>query len=167
VKVSLAPLFVFSNPSANMPGALRMATPYKTSGIRLVALSLLAVTTSIAALIMHNLSAKLYYNLNLTKLKTAAYVAVNGGARYLPGQPQSAVRFADTYLKNNGVMPSEIEFTGVSSDHSTLRIMLRRKMPLYLTLLAMELPSRWIVVTASAHVGSAGHFLETSFVNGQ
>lgn len=140
-----------------------MATPYKISGIRLVALSLLAVMTSIAALIMHNLSAKLYYNLNLTKLKTAAYVAVDGGARYLPGQPQSAVRFADTYLKNNGVMPSEIEFTGVSSDRSTLRIRLRRKMPFYVALLAVELPSRWIVVTASAHVRSAGHFLETSF----
>jgi hypothetical protein len=103
----------------------------KKSTARLVALSLLATTIALGALIVHSLSANVYYNLNLLRLQTAADIAVDAGARYLPGQPQSAIQVAESYAKIFGVLASEIEFAGVSSDRTTLNIRLRRKMPLY------------------------------------
>jgi hypothetical protein len=69
---------------------------------------LLAVTLLFGALIVHSLSASLYYNLNLIKLQTAADIAVTAGVRYLPGRPRLAIQVADTYAKMNGVKHSEI-----------------------------------------------------------
>jgi len=136
----------------------------KKSTVRLAALTLLATTLAFGALIVHSLSANVYYNLNLVRLQTAADIAVDAGARYLPGQPQSAIRVAQTYAKINGVLPSEIEFTEVSSDRTTLNIRLRRKMPLYVVFLAAQLPSHRIEVNASARARtSIGQFLSASW----
>jgi hypothetical protein len=136
------------------------------SRLRLAALSLLAITTTTAALTVHSLAAIIYYNLNSIKLQTAAHIAVVAGARYLPDRPQSAVQVADNYLKINGVMPSEIEFTGVSRDHLSLRIGLRRKVPAYVALLAFRLPSDHIAVIACATrhlVHSSGDLVVTAY----
>ena len=46
-----------------------MTTRSKISRIRLAALSLLAMTLAIGALIVHSLSANVYYNLNMIRLQ--------------------------------------------------------------------------------------------------
>src|SRR5215469_12851384 len=84
---------------------LVMSVPYKTSRLRLVALSLIALITTAAALTVHSIEATIYYNLNSIKLQTAAYIAVVAGARYLPDRPGSAIQVADSYVRVNGVMP--------------------------------------------------------------
>lgn len=144
-----------------------MANRSKISGLRLAALSLLAGTIAIGALIVHSLSANVYYNLNMIRLQTAADIAASAGVQYLPGAPQSAIEVAVAYAKMNGVEPSEIEFTGVSPDRSTLRIRLRREMPLYMALFAFELPSHRIKAAAAAHVGTRprAHFLQVSLIH--
>lgn len=146
-----------------------MTTRSRMSRIRLAALGLLAITIAIGALIVHSLSANVYYNLNMIRLQTAADIAANAGVRYLPGQPRSAIQVADAYAKMNGVEPSEIEFTGVSPDRSTLQIRLRREMPLYVVLFAFELPNHRIRATAAAHVGTSlpGRFLQVSLIHRQ
>lgn len=146
-----------------------MTIRFKISRIRLAALSLLTITIMIGALIVHSLSASVYYNLNMIRLQTAADIAANAGVRYLPGHPRSAIQVADAYAKMNGVEPSEIEFTGVSPDHSTLQIRLQREMPLYVVLFAFELPSHRIKATGAAHVGATlpGRFLQVSLIRQQ
>jgi hypothetical protein len=143
-----------------------MTTRSKISRIRLAALSLLATTLVIGALIVHSLSANVYYNFNMIRLQTAADIAAIAGAHCLPGQPLAAVQVAVAYAKMNGVKPCEIEFMGVSPDSSTLRIRLRREMPLYIVLFAYQLPSHRIEATAAASVPlPGGHTLSVSFVN--
>jgi hypothetical protein len=143
-----------------------MATASKTPRVRLVRVSLLATTLAVLALVVHSLSANVYYRSNLIRLQTAADIAVDAGARYLPGHPQSAVEVANTYGKANGVETAEIELIQVSPDGSTLRMRLRREIPLYIEAFAIELPGNPIRVTASAHArATTGRFLSVSWTN--
>jgi hypothetical protein len=143
-----------------------MATASKTPKVRLVRVSLLATTLAVLALVVHSLSANVYYRSNLIRLQAAANIAVNAGARYLPGHPQSAVQVANTYAKANGVEAAEIELVEVSPDGATLRIRLRRDIPLYIEAFAIELPGNPIRVTASAHArATIGRFLSISWTN--
>ena len=144
-----------------------MGVPYKTSRLRLAALSLFALITTAAALTVHSIEATIYYNLNSIKLQTAAYIAVVAGARYLPDRPGSAIQVADTYVRVNGVMPSEIRSTRVSPDHLSLTIELRRKLPTYIALLAFRLPSKQIVAVACAtkrDMRSSGELVDTVYL---
>jgi hypothetical protein len=128
--------------------------------------SLLATTLAVLALMVHSLSANVYYKSNLIRLQAAADIAVNAGARYLPGHPRSAVQVADTYAKANGVEAAEIEQVEVSPDGSTLRISLRRSIPLYIEAFAIELPGNPIRVTASARAhATTERFLSISWTN--
>ena len=77
-------------------------------------------------------------------------LAVRAGAEYLPADPRTAVQVADASAKLNGIMPGEIVFTRVAYDHRSLSIRLNRKMPTYVTLFAVGLPTSEIAVTASA-----------------
>ena len=143
-----------------------MMSSYKMSRFRLTALSLFALTTTMAALTVHNIEATIYYNLNSTKLQTAAYIAVVAGVRYLPERPKSAIQVADTYARINGVMPSEIEFTEVSPDQLSLRMGLRREVPTYVALLAFRLPSKHIVTVACATkraIHPSGGLIDTAY----
>jgi hypothetical protein len=143
-----------------------MATVSKTPKVRLVRVSLLATTLAVLALMVHSLSANVYYKSNLIRLQAAANIAVNAGARYLPSHPQSAVQVANSYAKANGVDAAEIELVEVSPDGSTLRIRLRRSIPLYIEAFAIELPGNPIRVTASAHArATTGRFLSISWTN--
>ena len=144
-----------------------MGVPYKTSRLRLAALSLFALITTAAALTVHSIEATVYYNLNSIKLQTAAHIAVIAGALYLPDSPKSAIQVADTYVRVSGVMPSEIESTRVSPDHLSLRIELRRKLPTYIALLAFRLPSKQIVAVACAtkrDMHSSGGLVDTVYL---
>jgi hypothetical protein len=144
-----------------------MNVPYKTSQLRLAALSLIALITTTAALTVHNIEAIIYYNLNSIKLQTAAYIAVVAGVRYLPDLPGSAIQIADTSVRVNGVLPSEIESTRVSPDHLSLTIALRRKLPAYIALLAFRLPSKQIVAVACAtkrDMHSSGDLVDTAYL---
>jgi hypothetical protein len=143
-----------------------MGVSYKMSRLRLAALTLFALTTTAAALTVHSIEATIYYNLNSIKLQTAAHIAVVAGARYLPDRPRSAIQVADTYVRVNGVMPSEIEFTEVSPDHHSLRIGLQREVPTYVSLLAFRLPSKHIVTVACATkraMHPSGELLDTAY----
>jgi hypothetical protein len=143
-----------------------MATVSKTPKVRLVRVTLLATTLAVLALMVHSLSANVYYKSNLIRLQAAANIAVNAGARYLPSHPQSAVQVANSYAKANGVDAAEIELVEVSPDGSTLRIRLRRSIPLYIEAFAIELPGNPIRVTASAHArATTGRFLSISWTN--
>ena len=134
----------------------------------MAALSLLTTTIVTGALIVHSLWASVYFNLNAIKLQTAADIAARAGAHYLPGQPRSAIQVADAYAGINGIKPSEIAFTEVSPDRSTLRIRLRRDMPLYIVMFTYGLPSHRIVAAAAASIGSSlpGRFLQVSLPGG-
>jgi len=117
---------------------------------RLSALSLLVITTWIGAFIVHSVLANMYYRLNYVRLQNAADMAVRAGALYLPADPMTAMRVADAYGKLNGIAPGEIAFIQVAPDRHTLWIRLDYKMPTYVTLFAVGLPSREIAVMASA-----------------
>jgi len=126
--------------------------------VRVAALSLLAATTWIGALVVHSVVANMHYRLNYVRLQMAADIAVKAGAMYLPADPGAAVRVADAYAGLNGVLPAEIVFTKVAPDRHTLWIRLDYKMPTYVALFAVGLPSREIAVTASAQsISNARH----------
>jgi hypothetical protein len=118
--------------------------------IAFAALIVLVLTTLIAALIVHSISADMYYHLNILRLQTAADLAVRAGAEYLPTDPRTAIQVAAAYAERNGVAFNEIVLVGVDSDKRTLRIGLNRKIPIYLALFAVGLPRGEIAVTASA-----------------
>ena len=118
----------------------------------LVVPTLLAMTTWI---VVHSILAKVDYDLCSVSLEMVASLAARTGAEYLPADPRMAVQVADAYAKLNGILPREIIFIRVTPDHRTLRIRLNRKLPTYITLLAVGLPSREIAVTASAQKRSA------------
>jgi hypothetical protein len=118
--------------------------------IELVAATVLVVTTLSAALIVHTISANVYYNLNLLKLQVAADLAVRAGVEYLPTDPRIALQVATAYAERNGVAFNEIMLVGVDRYRRTLRIRLSRKIPIYISLLAIRLPHRDIVVTSFA-----------------
>jgi hypothetical protein len=137
--------------------------------IDVAALILLAVITVTGSLIGHSLSANMYYNLNYLTLQMAADLAVRAGAEYLPTNPRTAVQIANAYAKLNGVTSHEIVLTGVGPDERTLRIRLNRQIPIYIALFAVGLPSRDIIVTASAQRRSdhpEGPLQQTSWQNG-
>jgi hypothetical protein len=118
--------------------------------IALAALTVLVVTTLIAALIVHSISADVYYNLNLLRLQTAADLAVRAGAEYLPADPRTAIQVAAEYAERNGVAFNEIVLVAIDSDKRTLRIRLNRKIPIYISFFAVGLPHRHIAVRSSA-----------------
>jgi hypothetical protein len=118
--------------------------------IAFAAAIVLVVTTLTAALIVHSISADVYYNLNLLRLQTAADLAVRAGAEYLSTDPRTAVQVAVTYAERNGAAFNEIVLISIDSDKRTLRISLNRKIPIYISLLAVGLPRRHIAVTSSA-----------------
>jgi hypothetical protein len=118
--------------------------------IRFVAAIVLVVTILAGALIVHSISADVYYNLNFLKLQTAADMAVRAGAEYLPRNTRAAAQVAATYAKYNGVASNEIELVEIDSAKRILSIRLRRKIPIYISLFAVGLPHGKIAVTASA-----------------
>lgn len=117
----------------------------------LVVAALIALS---AELTVHSILAKDYYYLDIKNLQLVALAAVKAGAAYLPANPRAAVRIADAYMRSHGIAPAEIVFTKPSSDGDVLTIKLDRKIPLYLALLAVGLPTRDIRVTASARCRS-------------
>jgi hypothetical protein len=118
---------------------------------RLAAVSLLAVTTWI---VVHSIVARMCYDLYCARLGMAASMAARTGAEYLPTDPTMAVQVAHAYAKLSGILPGEIIFIRVTPDHRTLSIRLNRRMPTYIALFAVGLPSRDISVTASAQTRS-------------
>ena len=137
--------------------------------IAFVALIVLVVTTLTAALIVHSISADVYYSVNLLRLQTAADLAVRAGVAYLPTDPRIAVQVAAVYAERKGVAFNEIILVGVDSDKRTLRIRLSRKIPIYLALFAVGLPNHEIAVRASAQKRTdrpEAPLLETSWVFG-
>jgi hypothetical protein len=101
---------------------------------------------------VHCVLANAYYRTSRIGLQAAAIVAVKAGAGYLPADPPAAMRVADASAKLNGVAPDEIVLTRVGPGNHTLTIVLKRKLPIYMTLLVFGLPSREIAVSASAQV---------------
>jgi hypothetical protein len=109
----------------------------------------LTVAMVLVALIVHTITARAYYSLNSQNLQLVASIAVRAGAEYLPTDPQAAMRIAGRFVQRQGVASDEIISTDVSADNYTLTIRLRRKVPKYVSLLALGLPSRLISVTVS------------------
>jgi hypothetical protein len=111
-------------------------------------------------LIVHSVSANIYYKINHHCLQMAADRAVRAGRNYLPTDPGAAVYVADEYARLGGVGPDEIAITRVSPDNRTLTILLRRRVPWYVALLAVGLPAREMAVSAS--VTMAGRNLQAA-----
>lgn len=103
-----------------------------------------------AALTVHTICARLYYKFNSSQLGIAAALAVRAGSEFLPEHPRAAVWAADAYVRDHGVGAGEIVFTGTAADNQTLTIRLDRKVPWYVALFAVGLPSHDIAVTATA-----------------
>jgi hypothetical protein len=102
-----------------------------------------------SALIVHTMAARAYYSLNSRNLQLVATMAVRAGAEYMPKDPRGAIQIASRFVRHCGVASSEIISTDVSADDYTLTITLYRKVPKYVSLLALGLPSRLISVTAT------------------
>ena len=114
------------------------------------ALTILLIIVGPTLLVVHSVSASLYYAMNSSMLQTIAAHAVRTAAEHLPREPALAARIADECLKDGGVAADEIVVTAVSADNRTVMVVLNRKVPLSLAFLAVGLPSREISVTASA-----------------
>jgi hypothetical protein len=119
----------------------------------------------VGELALHNLVAKAYYDFNLKRLELVAVVAASAGARYLPGDPDTAVRITRSSARRNGVARDEIVFVRTSSDNVVLTIRLDRKIPRYMAFLVMGLPARDISVTVSARKPDvdSGHYTSVAF----
>jgi len=119
-----------------------------------------------AELIMHRSLANEYYYLKLETLRLTAATAARVGAQYLPADPHAALREADKYAEGHGIAPAEIIFTQLSAHNTVLTIRLDRKIPIYVTVLAVGgLPSRDIDVTASARRQAAGPDVSTRILD--
>jgi hypothetical protein len=101
---------------------------------------------------VHSILVKLYYNLNLQQLQTAADIAVRARGEYLPGNPRGTIATADVYACRYGVAQDEIAFTGRTLNDLTLTIRLRRRIPWYTAASAIDLAHRTITVTATEQV---------------
>ena len=125
--------------------------PRRRLSIRCRAALLLLVTTLVAGeLAVHTLVAKAYYDLNARRLQLIAVMAVRAGVAHLPEDRSLAVWIADSCARSNGVTHDEIVFIRASSDDQILTIRLDRRIPQYLSLFIVGLPSRDITVIASA-----------------
>jgi len=109
----------------------------------------LIATMLLSALVVHTVTARAYYSLNSQTLQLVASMAVKAGAEYLPRDPQTAIRIASQMARHCGVASNEIVSADVSADDYTLTIRRSRKVPGYVSLLALGLPGRLINVTAS------------------
>ena len=116
-----------------------------------VTLLVLATITLPGMLIAQSIAARAYYNLNSQSLQLVGTMAVRVGAEYLPTDPRTAVLIADRYARRCGIASNEIISTDVSADDNTLTITLNRKVPEFLSLLALGLPDRTISVVVSGH----------------
>jgi hypothetical protein len=125
------------------------------------ALVLLTAAIVAGTLIVHSILAEVCYSLQLLNLQMTAATAVSVGAKYLPADPQSAVRVADAYAQRGGVTQKEIAFTATSADNLTLTIRLRCEVPWYVALFATGLSAREINVTASARSRPIVHHFGT------
>lgn len=125
-------------------GSIR--TPFFRSRKRAIGLTAIMV---MSALIVHTMAARAYYSLNSRNLQLVATMAVRAGAEYMPKDPRGAIQIASRFVRHCGVASSEIISTDVSADDYTLTITLYRKVPKYVSLLALGLPSRLISVTAT------------------
>jgi hypothetical protein len=101
-------------------------------------------------LLVHSVSARLYYNLNSSTLAINVAHAASMAAERLPMEPALAAQTADRCLKGDGIELNEIVLTAVSADHRTMTIVLNRQAPALMAFLAVRLPSQEIRVTASA-----------------
>ncbi len=116
-----------------------------------VTLLVLATITLPGMLIVQSFAARAYYNLNSRSLRLVASMAVRAGAEYLPTDPRNAVLIADRCALRYGVTSSEIVSTAVSADDKTLTLRLSRRVPEFMSLLALGLPNRTISVVVSGH----------------
>jgi hypothetical protein len=116
-----------------------------------VMLIVLATVILPGVLIVQTIAARAYYNLNSQSLQLVGSMAVRVGAEYLPTDPRTAVLIADRYARRCGITSNEIISTDVSADDNTLTIRLSRKVPEFLSLLALGLPDRTISVVVAGH----------------
>ncbi len=111
---------------------------------------ILAMIIGPTLLLVHSVSAGLYYNWNSSMLAIIAAHAVRTAVERLPMEPVLAARTANECLKNDGIAVEEIVQTAVSANNRTIMVVLNRKVPTLLAFLAVGLPSDEIRVTASA-----------------
>jgi hypothetical protein len=123
---------------------------FNGSPVRVVALILAAITVTTCEAVVHSISAGAYYDANQVRLQMVADSAARSGAEYLPAAPRAAVKAAEEFAQNNGVLSGEITYAQVAPDGNTLNIRLHRQIPIYIALFAVGLRSREITVAASA-----------------
>lgn len=105
--------------------------------IRKAAAALLTVTLLAGAVIIDGVIERIYFYSNWIRLENAADAAAMAGSSYLPANPAMALKAVREYAVLNGVRPGEIVSTKVSPDDSAITIRLSRKIPFYLSGLAV------------------------------
>jgi len=119
---------------------------------RLSILALLSVATVAAAVIVHALNAKMFYEAIQARLTYVDEVAVTEGLRYLASDPQRAVQAVRDSAISHGVATDEIGFIETAQDGRSIGMSLNRKMPAYVTILSLGVPQPIVSVTAWAHL---------------
>jgi len=94
---------------------------------------LLTVTLLAGAVIIDGVIERIYFYSNWIRLENAADAAAMAGSSYLPANPAMALKAAHEYAVLNGVRPGEIVSAKVSPDDSAITIQLSRRIPFYLS----------------------------------
>jgi hypothetical protein len=101
--------------------------------IRKATAVLLTVTLLAGAVIIDSVIERIYFYSNWIRLENAAGAAAMAGSSYLPANPAMALKAARKYAVLNGVRPGEIVSAKVSPDDSAITIKLSRRIPFYLS----------------------------------
>ena len=129
---------------------------FKKASANRKALLLLGTAVNVVAFSLHSFLVHICYQINYAGLLNAANRAVRDGVSYLPADPGTAIQVAARSLRLAGVPTDEIVFTRVIPNDHTLTISLKQRLPIYMTLLAVGLPSHEISVTVSASIERTG-----------
>src|SRR6266849_2645085 len=101
------------------------------SSTRVRLLAVLAVTAAGCALLLHAVTASLYYQMMSVRLQTIDEKAVRRGALYLIHDQRKAMREAQAYALDHGISEDEIGFIRTAADGHSIGMALKRKVPRY------------------------------------
>jgi len=122
------------------------------SSTRVRLLAVLAVTAAGCAVLLHAVTADLYYQMMSVRLLAIDEMAVRRGAEYLVQGPQKAIHEVQAFALSHGIAEDEIGFIRMAADGHSIGMALNRKIPRYLLTLSLGLTNRIVSVTAWAQV---------------
>jgi hypothetical protein len=135
-----------------MPLSIPPTTHPRKAKTRVRVLTIVAVATAGCSVLLHALSAGVYYRVMSERLMMIDEMAVRRGAEYLAQGPQKAIREVQTFALDHGIAQDEISFIRTAESDHSIGMALKRKVPRYVATFSVGLPNRIIRVTAWAQM---------------